>query len=64
MMDKSKNKTVENIVTEVVKKESPYRDERGVRIQKYRRFHEGKDFIHFKPRGNDEIDFTDKDGDE
>lgn len=33
------------VVAELVKKQSPYRDERGVRIQKYRRFHEGQDYI-------------------
>jgi len=36
--------TVEKAVVEIVKNDNPYRDERGVRIQKYRRFKEGEDY--------------------
>lgn len=35
---------IENVAGEVVKKNDPYRDERGVRIQKYKRFEVGKDY--------------------
>lgn len=49
MPKKPIDKTVEKAVTEVVKNKSPYRDERGVRIQTYRRFKEGIDYEAVEP---------------
>jgi hypothetical protein len=49
MANKATKKTItqqqaEQVAVEVVKKNNPYRDERGVRIQKYKRFKEGEDY--------------------
>ena len=42
-------KQAEQVAVEVAKKNNPYRDERGVRIQTYRRFKEGIDYEAVEP---------------
>jgi hypothetical protein len=54
MANKATKKTItqqqaEQVAVEVAKKNNPYRDEKGVRIQTYRRFKEGIDYESVEP---------------
>ena len=49
MANKKISDTDEQVAQLVAKQDNPYRNERGSRLQKYRRFHEGKDYDAVEP---------------